>query len=490
MNQTDAETKRENSFEPSTSTASSASDGLPAHRGSLLLPALLLLLIGGVIGYLIGRQSVNQAAVESAAAEPAANAVAAPVLATTSPGNNTSPAFSSALAGPTPASISPETVRTLGDPNAPVTIVEFSDYQCPFCLRHFQETMPQLKTEYMDTGRVYYVFKDFPIASLHPVAARIAEAARCAGEMGGSDGYWQAHDSLFNNRDQLTDLPQPDLDETLVGLTNEIAIDETAMRECLASNRYADAVNADLAEGQQLGVTGTPAFFINGYPLSGAQPYAVFQQVIGLAEEGRLAEAFQPSTAPTSAPAPEEQLVTVPLNDEPALGSPDAPITIVEYSDFQCPFCLRHFEQTLPQLQPYIDAGQVRYVFKDFPIHSIHSQAQKAHESARCAHELDGDEAFWTMHDLLFANQEQWANNPDHVEVYKSLAGEMGLDQAVFDQCLDSGRYADAVNAQVAEGIDLAVQGTPTFFINGQRLVGAQPFTVFQQLIDSLLANE
>jgi len=196
------------------------------------------------------------------------------------------------------------------------------------------------------------------------------------------------------------------------------------------------------------------------------------------------------STAPTSVPVPAGQPVTVPLSNEPAMGSPDAPITIVEYSDFQCPFCLRHFEQTLPQLQQYIDAGQIRYVFKDFPIHSIHPQAQKAHESARCARELDGDDAFWTMHDLLFANQEQWANNSDHVEVYKSLAGEMGLDQEAFDECLASGRYADAVNVQVAEGIDLAVQGTPTFFINGQRLVGAQPFAVFQQLIETLTLND
>lgn len=472
------------------SEASPPSDSLPAHRGSLLLPALLLLLVGGLIGYLIGRQSVNQPTAEPTAAEPAANAVAEPVLATTSPNNTTSPAFSSAPVGPTPASITPETLRTMGDPNAPVTLVEFSDYQCPFCLRHFQETMPQLKTEYIDTGRVYYVFKDFPIASLHPVAARIAEAARCAGEMGGSEGYWQAHDSFFNNRDQLTDLPQPDLDEMLVRLTSEVAIDEAAMRECVASGRYTAAVNADLAEGGQLGVTGTPGFFINGYPLSGAQPYAVFQEAIALAEEGRLAEAFQPSTAPTSVPAPDGQPITVPLSDEPALGSADAPITIVEYSDFQCPFCLRHFEQTLPQLQPYIDAGQVRYVFKDFPIHNIHPQAQKAHESARCARELGGGEAFWTMHDLLFANQEQWADNSNHVEVFKSLVGEIGLDQTAFDECLDSGRYAEAVNAQVAEGLDLAIQGTPTFFINGQRLVGAQPFATFQQIIESLLAGE
>lgn len=486
--------------EPETTTLAEApvADSLPEHKGSFLLPALLLLLVGGLIGYAIGRQSVGQPASETAVnalttAVPAVDVAAATAPAVTNLLNSeANSSFSSAPAGPTPASITPETVRTLGDPNAPVTIVEFSDYQCPFCLRHFQQTMPQLKAEYIDAGRVYYVFKDFPITSLHPVAPRIHEAVRCAGEIGGSDGYWQMHDSFFNNSQQLTDLPQPDLDNALVRLTNEVEIDEEAMRECLASGRYAGAVSADLAEGQRLGVNGTPGFFVNGYPVPGAQPYEVFQQVIALAEAGRLAEAYSQTTGPNdgkaqaTATALAARPVDVPLGDEPAKGSPNAPITIVEYSDFQCPFCLRHFQQTLPQLQTYIDAGQVRYVFKDFPIHSIHPQAQKAHESARCARELGGDEAFWTMHDLLFVNQQQWAGNANHVALYKSLAAEMELPQAGFDECLDSGRYADAVNAQVNEGVQLGVRGTPSFFINGQSLVGAQPFAVFQQAIEAL----
>lgn len=499
MNQTDVtelETSWQEESETAISAESPAADRLPESKGSLLLPALLLLLVGGLIGYVIGRQSVAQPATETAVnpfttAVPTVDAAAATAPAATNLLNNeASSPFSSALAGPTPASLTPETLRALGDPDAPVTIVEFSDYQCPFCLRHFQQTMPQLKAEYIDTGRVYYVFKDFPITSLHPVAPRIHEAARCAGEIGGSDGYWQAHDTFFNNSPQLTDLPQPDLDNTLVRLMSEVEIDEEAMGECLASGRYTDAVNADLAEGQRLGVNGTPGFFVNGYPVPGAQPYDVFQQVIALAEEGRLAEAYQSQPASNNSPPQVGQPVAVPLSDEPAKGSPDAPVTIVEYSDFQCPFCLRHFQQTLPQLQSYIDAGQVRYVFKDFPIHSIHPQAQKAHESARCARELGGDEAFWTMHDLLFINQEQWAGNPSHVEVFKSLAAEMDLSQSEFDECLDSGRYADAVNAQVNEGAQLGVRGTPSFFINGQPLVGAQPFAVFQQAIEALSPSQ
>ena len=459
----------------------------------LLFPALMLLLIGGVIGYFIGRQSMIPSAAETAvnpgiAVTPTLS-IASDSSATDLLNHDAGSTQPSTLALPTPASITPETLRTLGDPNAPVTIVEYSDYQCPFCLRHFQQTMPQLKAEFIDTGRVYYVFKDFPITSLHPVAPRIHEAARCAGEVAGTDGYWQAHDSFFNNSQQLTELPQPDLDGMLVALLNEVEIDDESFRECLESGRYTDEVNADLAEGQRFGVNGTPAFFVNGYPVSGAQPFEVFQEVIALAEAGQLAEAYRSQPA-VNDPPQAGQPIAVPVSDEPAKGSPNAPVTIVEYSDYQCPFCLRHFQQTMPQLQTYIDAGQVRYIFKDFPLHTIHPQAQKAHESARCAREQGGDEAYWQMHDLLFTNQEQWANNANHVALFKSFAAEMELTQTAFDECLDSGRYAEAVNAEVDEGVQLGVRGTPSFFINGQPLVGAQPFSVFQQAIETLLADE
>ncbi|MGH2536034.1 MAG: thioredoxin domain-containing protein [Candidatus Promineifilaceae bacterium] len=467
--------------------------------GSTVLPALFLFLIGAVLGYLLGRQSALPTPSETAANLPGATAISAAPGAGLTPAaalpgaSSLTPAFSSILAGPAPATISPEPLRTLGDPNAPVTIVEFSDYQCPFCLRHFQQTLPQLKAEYIDAGRVYYVFKDFPIASLHPQAARVHEAARCAGEIGGRDAYWQAHDAFFNGQAQWAEQPQPNLDDILLSLTGELELPEQEMRECLESGRYTDEVQADLAEGRALGVSGTPGFFINGYPIRGAQPLELFQQAIALAEAGQLDEAFarQPSPndgiARATATAVAAGPVAVPLGDAPTLGDPNAPVIMVEYSDFQCPFCLRHFQQTWPQLQPYIAAGQVRYVFKDFPIHSLHPQAQKAHEAARCARELGGDEAFWTMHDLLFFNQQQWANQSNHVEIFKALARQAGLLQADFDACLDSGRYFQAVNAGVSEGLSFNVNGTPTFFINGQRLVGAQPFAVFQQAIEALL---
>ncbi len=452
---------------------------------------LLALLIGGIGGWLIGRQSglgeEKTAASVAAASQKASTDTALPTVEAAASEINT------IALGPTPVSIQPETERTLGDPNAPVTIVEFSDYQCPFCRRHSEQTLPLLKENYIDTGRVYYVFKDFPIASLHPLAYRQHEAALCVIDEAGTEGYWQAHDLFFANTESFAIDGLEILDAIILTEFEQAGLPDIS--ECLQSNKYAEAVQADLNEGRSLGVNGTPAFFINGFPISGAQPYELFENAIGLAEEGKLQEAFQESAqaqaqaqaeATAQAALPKE----VPLSDEPSKGPADAPITIVEYSDYQCPFCLRHFQQTVPQLQQYIDAGQVRYVFKDFPLHNIHPQAQKAHEAARCAREIGGDEMYWSMHDLLFSRQEEWAqvSVPNHVAVLKTFASELGLPQDEFDECLDSDRTYDAVNAQLAEGTQLGVRGTPAFFINGQPLSGAQPFPIFQQIIEQLLA--
>ncbi len=392
---------------------------------------------------------------------------------------------------PTPATIPARAITALGDPNAPVTIVEYSDYQCPFCRRHNQETMPLLITNYIDTGRVYYVFKDFPIASLHPLAYRLHEAALCVSDVTGTEGYWQAHDRFFADAEFFRVDSIAEMDAVILEVFAEMGLPDISA--CLENNTYADVVQAGVNEGAQLSVTGTPAFFINGYPVTGAQPYNVFEYAIGLAESGQLASAYEqagPRDGKAQATATAQALLPkeIPLDDEPAKGDPNAPITIVEYSDYQCPFCLRHFEQTMPQLQAYIDAGQVRYVFKDFPLHAIHPQAQKAHEAARCARELGGDGMYWVMHDLLFANQARWAEPPvpEHIPVLKELAAEAGLPPAKFNTCLDSGKYYDAVNAEVDEGLQLGVRGTPAFFINGYLLSGAQPFSVFQQAVEQL----
>ena len=399
---------------------------------------------------------------------------------------------------PTPAAFDDgsDTLLTLGDPNAPVKIVEFTDYQCPFCARHFEQTWPALKAQYIDTGRVYYVFKDFPLTQLHPQAPKAHEAARCAREIGGDDAYWQMHDLLFARQDEWSGNPAH-LD-VFKGYAGELGTSQAAFDACLDSGRYADVVQANVREGFEYGVTGTPLFFVDGYPFSGALPIEFFDQAITLAENGQLRQAISDAIARAQAeqqqqqqPRPALAPAIVPLGDASIKGDPDAPITIVEYSDYQCPFCARYFQQTWPQLlQNFVETGQVRYVFKDFPLTSIHPQAVKAAEAARCARDVGGDDAFWYMHDRLFSGQEEWSGNPNAAGVFKGYATQLELDEAAFGECLDSGRYEAAVAADLREGAGFGVSGTPAFFVNGQPVEGAVPYEVFEQLIQAELGGE
>lgn len=156
-----------------------------------------------------------------------------------------------------------------GDENAPVTIVEFSDYECPFCARFYVQTYSQIDEQYIKTGKVKLVYRDFPL-SIHPNAQKAAEAAECSGEQG---KYYEMHDILFENgaNGGVADYK---------AYASQIGLNLAEFNECLDSGAMAAEVQKDFEEGQQYGVQGTPAFFINGKLVSGAQPFNVFQQEI------------------------------------------------------------------------------------------------------------------------------------------------------------------------------------------------------------------
>jgi len=189
---------------------------------------------------------------------------------------------------------------------------------------------------------------------------------------------------------------------------------------------------------------------------------------------------------------PQEVLLTV--KDDPFKGEKDARLTLIEFSDYQCPFCSRHFRDTLPQLErEYISTGKVKYVFRNFPIESIHPQAFKAHEAANCAGEQG---KYWEMNGRLFANQK--AMSPKDLSDH---AQALALDMPKFQQCLDSGKYAEKIRKDLVDGQKAGVQGTPSFFValtepNDTNLKvlrtirGAQPYAAFKDAIESLLSAQ
>jgi protein-disulfide isomerase len=168
--------------------------------------------------------------------------------------------------------------------------------------------------------------------------------------------------------------------------------------------------------------------------------------------------------------------VDVDADDDPFLGPRDALITVIEFSDFQCPYC-RRVQPALKQLlQEY--QGSVKLVFRDFPLRNIHPQAQKASEAAQCAAE---QQQFWPYHDKLFAVSELQPEN------LKQYAQELGLNTAQFNACLDTGKYAEEVENDLQDGLNAGVNATPSFFVNGQPLSGAVAYEQFKEAVDAAM---
>ena len=198
-----------------------------------------------------------------------------------------------------------------------------------------------------------------------------------------------------------------------------------------------------------------------------------------MTSDGGFDGANNAGNKPFQSPPTAGKVVEASADDDAFKGDKNAPVTIIEFSDYECPFCTRFYTQTLVQIQKeYIDTGKVKFVYRDFPL-GFHQNAQKAAEAAECAGEQD---KYFELHDKLFDN-----GVAGGVASFKQFAGQIGLNQGDFDNCLDSGKMASEVKKDFQDGQSYGVSGTPAFFVNGQVISGAQPFSAFKQMIDAEL---
>lgn len=160
----------------------------------------------------------------------------------------------------------------LGDKNAPITMIEFSDYECPFCFRYFNDSYPKIIEKYVNTGKMKIVFRDYPL-NFHQGAFPSALAAECVRDQSDDAKYFEMHDKIFSDQANLNK-------ETFITYVNELGLDEAKFTKCFDDQKFSDEIYADLADGQSAGIKGTPGFFINGQLVSGAQPFEVFEAVI------------------------------------------------------------------------------------------------------------------------------------------------------------------------------------------------------------------
>ena len=376
-----------------------------------------------------------------------------------------------------------------GPREAPVTVVLFSDYECPFCAR-VEPTLKKLEQEY--AGKVRIVFKHLPLP-MHQQAKSASIAAEAAREQG---KFWQMHDKLFD-----TERLSPAVYEQYA---KEIGLDVARFNKAMQGEAGKKRVEGDLELAGQLGVNGTPTMFFNCRQVVGALPMEMMKPVVEeeLAKAGKLGKVSKgfyekacdanmalAAAAPPPPRAPEAQAqpapTVVPMDalglraDDPAKGSAKAPVTLVLFSDFECPFCSRIEPSLVKVRQEYGD--KVRIVWKHQPL-PFHQQAVPAAEAAEAAREQG---KFWEMHEKIFANQQALS-----AERYGQLAKEIGLDLGKFEAARKSGRGTKRIQEDQAIAQRNGVDGTPTLFVNGEKIVGAVPYEQIKAVIDQKLQKK
>ena len=328
------------------------------------------------------------------------------------------------------------------------------------------------------------MFLQHPLASIHPQAPKAAEASLCAGKQG-AEAFWPMHELLFEEAREWSG--QENAIELFEGYAAELGLDTDAFVACLESGETADQVQAELEQGEALGVSGVPAFFVNDWFVSGAQPFEVFQETIEAALRGE-------HPPPTPTPLPPGATPFDPNPEQPGYtyggdafcGSDEAEIGLIEFVDFQSAENRQHFLEEWPELEKeYMETGKVRLIVKHFPALD-HIQGFTAAEAAECAGQ---QEAFCSMYDLLFTKQDEWSQEEDVTAVFKGYAAELDLDADAFATCLDEGQTADKVMQDFTIGQQNQFPPAPLFFIFKGEQGGGVPIEQLQEAIEQFLAQ-
>jgi protein-disulfide isomerase len=302
--------------------------------------------------------------------------------------------------------------------------------------------------------------------------------------LGGSDDTKASDDSADAQTDTTPEQPTAaPVNDPAIGLTVVTdntcpTCDPTRIINVIETNLFptVEVIQIDISEeeGQDLirqyNINAVPAFLFDAR-ITEAHNYTEVSQILEANQDRYI-------IVPSAIGA--VKLLTEPnIEGRPMKGDPDAPILMVEYSDFECPFCGRWIDETYPSIdENYIQTGQVKLVFKHFPL-SFHQNALPAALASECAHEQG---MFWEMHDIIFANQESLSTAN-----LKQWAADIGLDTEQFNGCFDSQKYADQIQQDMAEGIEEGISGAPGFIINGVVISGALPYESFTEVFDGML---
>ena len=333
-------------------------------------------------------------------------------------------------------------------PSAPVDVVVYSDFQCPFC-KQFAQPIRDLQAKGVEGVPVKVIFKNFPLP-FHSDALLAHQAAMAAGEQG---KFWEMHDLLFANQSALKR-------EDLLRNAEKLGLDMNRFRKDLDSERVKQVIEQEKAEGSKAGVSGTPTFFVDGKSYTGARSFDQLKELLQGEQRRKVALAE----------------VT---DDLMSKGPEGAPVTLEFYADLESPVS-RSASYVLDELVSRYEA-KVLVQFHSYPL-AFHPQAALAHEAAMAAARQGH---FWEFANYILDHQES-LREQDLI----AYAGRLGLDQAKFAEVIQQHRYAARVDADLAEGFKRGVRGSPVIFVNDKRIDGVPSLDTLTNYVEAELALE
>ncbi len=381
-----------------------------------------------------------------------------------------------------------------GADDALVTVVLFDDFECPFCAKLYA-TYEQLKKDY--EGRIRIAFVNLPLG-FHKKAKDAAYAAMAAHKQG---KFWEVYSFLFTRQKEWNHVP--DFKEWLESKKEELPVEWEQFKKDMESDAVKNIVENDIKAAGALSLRGTPASFVNGRFISGALPIESFKKVID--EELKKAEGKglkgdelyreiikdgKPAVAKTNGNRAEKEdpnkVYSVKLSgNEAAKGAKNPKVTIIEFSDFQCPYCSRAFATVEGVAGKY--KNDVKIVYKNFPL-GFHKEAKPAALFAHAVKRLYGDEKFFKLASILYAKQNEWKNSPE--EKFAAYAKEIGADWTKVKAEAAKPETEKAVAEDINEANSQHLRSVPAFFVNGKKVSGAKPAEFFESMIESILKEK
>jgi len=391
----------------------------------------------------------------------------------------------------------PANAPVWGNSEADITMILIDDFECPFCAR-LHTTYEQIKKEF--DGKIRIAFVNLPLR-FHKKATPAAMAAMASHQQ---DKFWDMYDVLFKKQKEWKSAP--DLQKWFEDEAKLLELDMDKFKKDMESAQLKKIIADDMAFADDLGVRGTPATFVNGRFVNGALPFEAFKKVIEeelekvtpLKEKGLKGNDLYLEIIKNGSPrvtktpdkntqkADPDKIYDVKLTGmEPVKGSKDAQITIIEFSEFQCPFCRRGAATIEEVVDEY--KGKVKLVFKHMPL-AFHKEAKPAALFSIAVKKIHGDELFFKVGKMLFEKQSDW--KADHMQKFENYAKELNLDWKKISKEMQSKETEMVLKQDMDEASKHGVRGVPAFFINGKMVSGAKKKEYFKAVIDNMLKKE